>query len=50
VRTFTLGKKTVPLKIAPFDGVSVALEASPSGATYLVAKNGTTEKTEAAEK
>ncbi len=47
VRTFTLGKKTVPLRISPFDGVSVAVEASPLGATYLVAKNGKIEKTEA---
>jgi hypothetical protein len=47
VRTFKLGKQTVPLEIEPFQGVSVTVEASPSGATYLIAKNGSIEKVEA---
>ena len=48
VRTYTLGKKTVPLKIEPFQGVSVAVEAFSSGATYLIERNGTIQKLEAA--
>ena len=46
LRTFTLGKSTVPLKIELFDGVSVTVEASPAGTTYLVAKNGVAQKLE----
>ena len=43
VRTFSLGKATT-VKIAPFGGVGVTVEASPAGATYLVASSGKTEK------
>lgn len=43
VRTFTLGKTTT-VKIAPFDGISITLDASPAGATYLVTSSGATEK------
>jgi hypothetical protein len=46
VRTFTLSKPTT-VRLAPVDGASVRLAASPAGATYLVARDGTAKTVDA---